>query len=64
MDSLLSREGWTRADGVRRALDDASSSARLRRQLWYLWVLEEWLRSERAGEPNDAAVAVPLSAPR
>jgi asparagine synthase (glutamine-hydrolysing) len=59
-DSLLSREGWTRADGVRRALDDASSSARLRRQLWYLWVLEEWLRYERAAEPNVASIGVSL----
>ncbi|HEX6047717.1 MAG TPA: asparagine synthase C-terminal domain-containing protein, partial [Gemmatimonadaceae bacterium] len=63
-DGLLSREGWTRADGIRRAFADASSGERLRRQLWYLWVLEEWLRGETAAQANEAAVEAPLSAPR
>jgi len=60
-DSVLARDGWTRADAVRRSLSDPSSSPRLRRQLWYLWVLEEWMRSEQTLEPRP--VHLPASLP-
>jgi asparagine synthase (glutamine-hydrolysing) len=59
-DSVLARDGWTRPDAVRRALDDPASSPRLRRQLWYLWVLEEWMRSEQPSEAHSVHVPAPL----
>jgi asparagine synthase (glutamine-hydrolysing) len=48
-DSLLAREGWM--DGARAvaALQALPSGAHASLQLWYLFVLEQWLRAERQG---------------
>jgi asparagine synthase (glutamine-hydrolysing) len=59
-ESALVAGGWVRADGLRKELDAASASGRASRRLWYLWVLEEWLRTERAGA-GASALAVGLS---
>jgi asparagine synthase (glutamine-hydrolysing) len=48
-DSQLVAEGWMSASGVQAEVALARRSARASRRLWYLWVLEEWLRLERNG---------------
>ena len=60
MNSRLARDGWIRADGVRRALDSAGSDARAGQQVWYLWVLEEWLRHEETTAPSAIPSIVPM----
>jgi asparagine synthase (glutamine-hydrolysing) len=46
-DSLLEREGWLRASAVRSELGRAAASGWAAHQLWYVFVLETWLRRER-----------------
>jgi len=46
-DSLLEREGWIRGDAVIAELDRAAKTMWSPNQLWYLFVLESWLRGER-----------------
>ncbi|MFL6278400.1 MAG: asparagine synthase (glutamine-hydrolyzing) [Blastocatellia bacterium] len=46
-DSLLNREGWIRGDAAIAQLDRAASRGWVPNQLWYLFVLEMWLRRER-----------------
>jgi asparagine synthase (glutamine-hydrolysing) len=46
-DSVSAREGWIRTDAVRRQLSDAAKRGWAPQQLWYLYVLESWLRAER-----------------
>jgi asparagine synthase (glutamine-hydrolysing) len=46
-DSLLEREGWVRGDAVIAQLDSAAQTGWSPNQLWYLFVLESWLRRER-----------------
>ena len=48
-DSVLAREGWIRSDAVLRELRDGARRGQVPQHLWYLYVLEEWLRAERAG---------------
>jgi asparagine synthase (glutamine-hydrolysing) len=47
-DSLLASEGWLAGPALQRELAAAERSGRASRRLWYAWVLEEWLRAERA----------------
>jgi asparagine synthase (glutamine-hydrolysing) len=47
-DSLLDGEGWLRADGLLAELRSASRAGTAPNQLWYSYVLESWLRHERA----------------
>jgi asparagine synthase (glutamine-hydrolysing) len=44
--SLLQRGGWIRADAVLRAVERAAAQRQASQQLWYLYVLEFWLRYE------------------
>ena len=46
-DSLLEKEGWLRSGAVLQWLEDASRTGMAPKQLWYLFVLESWLRNER-----------------
>lgn len=46
--SLLDSEGWIRASAVLKQLDVAGARKTAPLQLWYLYVLENWLRYERA----------------
>jgi asparagine synthase (glutamine-hydrolysing) len=55
-DSLLEREGWIRADAVRKCLEAAVQRHSAPLQLWYISVLESWLGNERA----DTAARTPL----
>jgi asparagine synthase (glutamine-hydrolysing) len=47
-DSLLDKEGWIIAPAVRRELAAAAQVGWAPKQLWYLFVLESWLRHERS----------------
>ena len=60
-DSLLEREGWVNAAAVRSQLTRAKQRGTAPKQLWYLFVLEQWLRRER-GEPLESARKVSPSA--
>jgi asparagine synthase (glutamine-hydrolysing) len=46
-DSYLDREGWIRADAALAQLDRAADAGSAPKQLWYIYVLESWLRHER-----------------
>jgi asparagine synthase (glutamine-hydrolysing) len=46
-DGLLAREGWIRGDAAVTQLDRAARAGWSPNQLWYLFVLESWLRGER-----------------
>jgi hypothetical protein len=53
-DSLAERHGWIRAEAALARLDEAARRGRAPNQLWYVYVLESWLRheeSEAAGAP-------------
>lgn len=57
-DSLAAREGWIQAPAVRAAFARAVPSGEVPLQLWYLYVLEHWLRDEstrQQGTPAPAA---------
>jgi asparagine synthase (glutamine-hydrolysing) len=58
-DSELDRQGWIHANAVRERLQTAAQAGGVPNQLWYLFVLEAWLRRERAsaGEPAFAGDA-------
>jgi asparagine synthase (glutamine-hydrolysing) len=47
-DSLLAAEGWLSGAALQRELIECERRGRASRRLWYSWVLEEWLRAERA----------------
>jgi asparagine synthase (glutamine-hydrolysing) len=46
-DSLLDREGWISADSVLTQLEVAGRNGWASEQLWYLFVLESWMKNER-----------------
>ncbi|MGH9638703.1 MAG: asparagine synthase (glutamine-hydrolyzing) [Bryobacteraceae bacterium] len=54
--SLLDSEGWVRSAAVLKQLDVAAARQTAPLQLWYLYILENWLRYERAhGAPPSGA---------
>jgi asparagine synthase (glutamine-hydrolysing) len=53
-DSLLVADGWIRPEQLQHELDDAKRRGIASRRLWYLWVLEEWMRVERSGASEAA----------
>ncbi|HYO92701.1 MAG TPA: asparagine synthase C-terminal domain-containing protein, partial [Pyrinomonadaceae bacterium] len=46
-DSLLEREGWIRKDAALELLNQSVERGEAPNQLWYIFVLESWLRRER-----------------
>ena len=63
-DSLLVENCWLRRDALDRELGSASRRGVASRRLWYLWVLEEWLRGERGSRDAGATSgAQPRSEP-
>ena len=46
-DSMLDKEGWINAGAVLAQLQEAKLRGIAPNQLWYLFVLESWLRNER-----------------
>jgi asparagine synthase (glutamine-hydrolysing) len=47
-DSLLEREGWIRSGGLRAFVQRSKTAGRVPTQLWFLVVMEHWLRSNVA----------------
>ena len=47
-DSVLANDGWIDSGAVIRTLDDEARGGRVSTRLWYLYVLEEWMKAERA----------------
>ena len=52
-DSLLQNEGWIRTDAALAQLDQAVVRGWAPNQLWYIFVLESWLRREREESATD-----------
>ncbi len=46
-DSLLEKEGWINAKAAIKLLDDSSEKKWAPRQIWFIFVLESWMRFER-----------------
>jgi asparagine synthase (glutamine-hydrolysing) len=46
-DSIVVSDGWVERRALQRELADAVRHGEASRRLWYLWVLEEWMRYER-----------------
>ncbi|MBV8069601.1 MAG: asparagine synthase (glutamine-hydrolyzing) [Acidobacteriaceae bacterium] len=46
-DSLLQQEGWIRSDAALKCLTEATKHKWAPLQLWYIYVLENWLRHEK-----------------
>jgi asparagine synthase (glutamine-hydrolysing) len=46
-DSLLAREGWIRAEPVQRLLQKSKQAGRAPNRLWYLFVLEAWMKQQQ-----------------
>lgn len=51
-NSLSEREGWIRKDGALRLLKQSVERGEAPNQLWYIFVLESWLRREREASLN------------
>jgi asparagine synthase (glutamine-hydrolysing) len=46
-DSMLEREGWIRSGAALKWLEESTQTGRAPKQLWYLFVLENWLRNQQ-----------------
>jgi asparagine synthase (glutamine-hydrolysing) len=46
-NSALIEDGWVSRAALRTELAKSAATGRASRRLWYLWVLEDWLRAER-----------------
>jgi asparagine synthase (glutamine-hydrolysing) len=55
-ESFLDREGWLRKDAALQLLKQSVTAGQAPNQLWYIFVLESWLRRERqeAAQPTQA----------
>jgi len=51
-DSILESEGWIRSAAVSEALQNARQKQWAANQLWYIFVLESWLRREREAQTD------------
>ena len=61
-DSLVEREGWIKAGPTLARLGEAAKAGWAPKQLWYIYVLESWLRHERdAGGPGPSGCPPALS---
>jgi asparagine synthase (glutamine-hydrolysing) len=58
--SLLERDGWLRPGAIQRAIQETAGRGSAPNQLWYLLVLESWMKTEAR---QDAAPAKTLLAP-
>ena len=52
LQARLEEQGWISADAVARCLRQTAESGHVPNQLWYLYVLESWLRHENAMQPQ------------
>jgi asparagine synthase (glutamine-hydrolysing) len=53
-ESILGREGWIHTEAVLEQLRSLRPAGCAPNQLWYLYVLENWLRTERSSVANEA----------
>jgi asparagine synthase (glutamine-hydrolysing) len=60
-DGLLEREGWLRARPLIEELDRAARDGFAPNQLWYAYMLERWLRRERAEQVAAMGIEEPLA---
>lgn len=60
-DSFLENEGWIQAGPTLKWLDESTESGWASKQLWYLFVLERWLRAERATATSDRLEDLPVA---
>ena len=51
-ESLIEKEGWIRSGPVLALLEKAARDGWAPNQLWYIYVLESWLRHERGERPD------------
>jgi asparagine synthase (glutamine-hydrolysing) len=58
-ESLLEQSGWIRSGGLGSAVERALAARSVPKQLWYLLVLEHWLRRNAEMRPLAAAGSVP-----
>lgn len=56
-DSLLEQGGWINSSAVLKQLDAAAQRQWAPLQLWYLFVLENWMRFEKADQATIAATS-------
>jgi asparagine synthase (glutamine-hydrolysing) len=59
-DSLLASEGWINSAAAMTELDKARRRGSAPKQLWYLYVLEEWLRRERGETLEGRTIREPV----
>ncbi len=62
-DSQLEKEGWIQSGPTLRWFDEAIESGSEPKQLWYLFVLERWLRTERSTAGNDSYMSDDMHVP-
>ena len=55
-DQLKVSEGWVRSESVQAELAATARRGWARHQLWYLFVLESWVRAEEVHEPHATQV--------
>jgi asparagine synthase (glutamine-hydrolysing) len=56
-EPLIVSDGWVRQPPLNDEVAEAKRSGVASRRLWYLWVLEEWLRAERSTTPGASDLA-------
>jgi asparagine synthase (glutamine-hydrolysing) len=57
-DSMLAREGWVDSQAVLRALHGVAETQTAPQQLWYLYVLENWMQRRRSSSATLFAHAI------
>jgi asparagine synthase (glutamine-hydrolysing) len=62
-DPLLAREGWIRRDALQSRWKQIRTGEKAPMQFWYLYVLESWLRHERAAVAPNLAAQIISSTP-
>ena len=60
-DSLAEKHGWIRADVALAQLEEAARRGHAPNQLWYVYVLESWLRHEHSGASSSSSTTPPLA---
>lgn len=56
-DSLVEKHGWIRADAALAQLEESARRGHAPNQLWYVYVLESWLRHEQSGASSTSTLA-------
>jgi len=56
--SQLVGDGWIRSEGLRAEITASARRGWARHQLWYLYVLESWMRAEQAHQPDPRTVPI------